>query len=150
MRVFRSIDIAGSGLTAHRLWMDAISGNLANVNTTRTPEGGPYVRRIPVFQERLMEATGDLDNRIKKGWFGMYSSSGVRVADIGTDPTPPRLAYEPDHPDANAEGYVAFPNVNVVREMADMMVASRAYEANLAVVETGKTLWNGGLDIMRG
>ena len=149
MRIFRSIDIAGSGLTAHRLWMDTISGNLANVNTTRTPDGGPYVRRVPVFQERLLEAVGDQDNRIKKGWFGMYSSSGVRVADIGTDPTPPRLAYQPDHPDANADGYVAFPNVNVVREMTDMMVASRAYEANLAVVETGKQMWNGGLDLMR-
>jgi flagellar basal-body rod protein FlgC len=149
MRIFRSIDIAGSGLTAHRLWMDTISGNLANVNTTRTPEGGPYVRRVPVFQERLLEATGDQDNRITKGWFGMYSSSGVRVADIGTDPTPPRLAYQPDHPDANSDGYVAFPNVNVVREMTDMMVASRAYEANLAVVETGKQMWNGGLDLMR-
>ena len=149
MRIFRSIDIAGSGLTAHRLWMDTISGNLANVNTTRTPDGGPYVRRVPVFQERLLEAVGAQDNRIKKGWFGMYSSSGVRVADIGTDPTPPRLAYQPDHPDANADGYVAFPNVNVVREMTDMMVASRAYEANLAVVETGKQMWNGGLDLMR-
>ncbi|MDR1021619.1 MAG: flagellar basal body protein, partial [Synergistaceae bacterium] len=113
MRIFRSIDIAGSGLTAHRLWMDTISGNLANVNTTRTPEGGPYVRRVPVFQERLLEAVGDQDNRITKGWFGMYSSSGVRVSDIGTDPTPPRLAYQPDHPDANSDGYVAFPNVNV-------------------------------------
>jgi flagellar basal-body rod protein FlgC len=150
MRIFRSIDIAGSGLTANRLWMDVISGNLANVNTTRTPTGGPYVRRVPVFHERLMDAVGEQDNRIKKGWFGMYSGSGVRVTDVGTDATPPRLAYQPDHPDANAEGYVAYPNVNVVREMADMMVASRAYEANLAVVDTGKALWNSGLEIMRG
>lgn len=149
MRVFRSIDVAGSGLTANRLWMDTISGNLANVNTTRTPDGGPYLRRVPVFQERLMEAVGDQENRIRKGWFGMYSASGVRVADIGTDATPPRLAYQPDHPDADAEGYVAYPNVNVVREMADMMVASRAYEANLAVVETGKSVWNSALEIMR-
>ena len=149
MRVFRSIDVAGSGLTAHRVWMDTISGNLANVNTTRTPNGGPYVRRVPVFQERLMEAVNEQENRFQKGWFGMYSASGVRVADIGTDATPPRLAYQPDHPDANAEGYVAYPNVNVVREMADMMVASRAYEANLTVVETGKAVWNSALDIMR-
>ena len=149
MRVFRSLDIAGSGLTANRLWMDTISGNLANVNTTRTPEGGPYVRRVPVFQERLMEAVGEQENRFNKGWFGLYSSSGVRVADIGTDATPPRLAYQPDHPDANADGYVAYPNVNVVREMADMMVASRAYEANLTVVETDKAIWNSALDIMK-
>jgi flagellar basal-body rod protein FlgC len=149
MRIFRSIDIAGSGLTANRLWMDTISSNLANVNTTRTPDGGPYVRRVPVFQERLMDAMGENDNRMESGWFGFHSASGVRVADIGTDATPPRLAYQPDHPDANADGYVAYPNVNVVREMADMMVASRAYEANLTVVDTAKTIWNGALDIMR-
>ena len=149
MRIFRSIDVAGSGLTANRLWMDTISGNLANVNTTRTQDGGPYTRRVPVFQERLMEAVGNEENKIKRGWFGMYSASGVRVVDIGTDATPPRLAYQPDHPDADAEGYVKYPNVNVVREMADMMVASRAYEANLSVVETGKSVWNSALDIMR-
>lgn len=149
MRVFRSIDVASSGLTAHRLWMDIISGNLANVNTTRTPDGGPYIRRVPVFQQRLMEAGDELANRMKKGLFGMHSAAGVRVADIGTDAAPPRLAYQPDHPDANEEGYVPYPNVNVVREMADMMVASRAYEANLAVVETGKAIWNSALDIMR-
>ena len=149
MRIFRSIDIAGSGLTANRLWMDTISGNLANVNTPRTPEGGPYVRRVPVFQERLMEVGGAQDERLAKGWFGFHSDSGVLVADIATDATPPRLAYQPDHPDANAEGYVAYPNVNVVREMADMMVASRAYEANLTVVETAKSVWSSALDIMR-
>jgi flagellar basal-body rod protein FlgC len=129
--------------------MDTISGNLANVNTTRTPGGGPYTRRVPVFQERMMEAAGERDNRLAKGWFGFYSASGVRVSDIGTDATPPRLAYQPDHPDANAEGYVAYPNVNVVREMADMMVASRAYEANLTVVDTAKAVWSSSLDIMR-
>lgn len=149
MRVFRSIDIAGSGLTANRLWMDAVSGNLANVNTTRTPDGGPYVRRVPVFAERLMEATNEGGLNAGKGWFGLYSASGVRVADIATDDAPPRMAYQPDHPDADEEGYVAYPNVNVVREMADMMVASRSYEANLTVVETGKAIWNSALDIMR-
>ncbi|MCX7828463.1 MAG: flagellar basal body rod protein FlgC [Thermanaerothrix sp.] len=139
MRVFRSVDVAGSALTAHRVWMDAISSNLANANTTRTPEGGPYVRRVPVFQERLMEA-------LKDG----STASGVKVVSIERDPLPPRMVYQPDHPDANPEGYVAYPNVNVVREMADMMVASRAYEANLTVVETGKAMWNSALEIMRG
>jgi flagellar basal-body rod protein FlgC len=138
MRVFRNIDVAGSSLTAHRLWMDAIAGNLANVNTTRTPEGGPYVRRVPVFQERLMQAMD-----------GGSTSSGVRVVSLEKDPLPPRMVYQPDHPDANAEGYVAFPNVNVVREMADMLVASRSYEASVNVVETGKAMWNSALDIMK-
>lgn len=150
MRVFRSLDIAGSGLTANRLWMDTISGNLANVNTTRTPEGGPYVRRVPVFEERLMQAVGEQENRIAKGWFGLRAGAGVRVAEIGSDDAPPRLAYQPDHPDANEDGYVAYPNVNVVREMADMMVASRAYEANLTVVESDKAIWNSALAIMGG
>lgn len=139
MKVFRSVDVAGSALTAHRVWMDAISSNLANVNTTRTPEGGPYVRRVPIFQERLMAAMKDGS-----------TSSGVKVVAIERDPLPPRMVYQPDHPDANQEGYVAYPNVNVVREMADMMVASRAYEANLTVVETGKAMWNSAIDIMRG
>lgn len=148
MRVFRSLDIAGSGLTANRLWMDTISGNLANVNTTRAEDGGPYVRRVPVFQERLMEAIGGQDDRVRKGWFGLYASSGVRVTEIAQDETPPRLAYQPDHPDANADGYVAYPNVNVVREMVDLMVASRAYEANLTVVESDKAVWTAALGIM--
>jgi flagellar basal-body rod protein FlgC len=148
MRVFRSLDIAGSGLTANRLWMDTISGNLANVNTTRAEGGGPYARRVPVFQERLMEAIGDQDDRIRKGWFGLRASSGVKVTEIALDDTPPRLAYQPDHPDANADGYVAYPNVNVVREMADMMIASRAYEANLTVVESDKAVWSAALGIM--
>ena len=138
MKVFRNIDVAGSALTAHRLWMDTVSSNLANVNTTRTPSGGPYVRKVPIFQEKLMEAMR-----------GAPSSSGVRVAEIAKDPLPPRMVYQPDHPDANAEGYVAYPNVNVVREMADMLVASRAYEASVNVVETGKALWTSALEIMR-
>ncbi len=138
MLLFRPIDTAGSGLTAHRLWMDVIAENLANVNTTRTPKGGPYVRRVPLFSERL-------DDFMRRG-----PGDGVRVVEIAEDDQPPRLAYEPDHPDADASGYVAYPNVNVVREMADMMVASRAYEANLAIVESAKTMFNGALEILRG
>lgn len=149
MRIFRSLDIAGSGLTANRLWMDTISGNLANVNTTRTQSGGPYQRRVPVFHERMMEAIDDRDYRLRNGWFGHYRSSGVRVTEIVEDNTPPRLAYQPDHPDANADGYVAYPNVNVVKEMVDLMVASRAYEANLTVVESDKAVWTSALGIMQ-
>ena len=139
MRVFESIDVSGSALTAHRLWMDAISSNLANINTTRTLDGGPYRRKVPVFSEMLDKTIG-----------GYRDIGGVRVTEIARDPSAPRLSYQPDHPDANAEGYVAFPNVNLVREMTDMMVASRAYEANLAVADTAKTMWNGALDIIRG
>ncbi len=139
MRMFRSIDVSGSALTAHRLWMDSISSNLANVNTTRTPEGGPYVRRVPVFAEMLDKTIG-----------GYEDIGGVRVVEIARDPLPPRMAYQPEHPDANEDGYVAFPNVNVVREMTDMLVASRAYEANLAVADAARNMWSGALEIMRG
>ena len=136
MKIFDSMEIAGSSLTAHRLWMDTISSNLANINTTRTKAGGPYKRRVPVFSEML-------DNTI--GGYG-----GVRVIGISEDNAAPRMTYQPDHPDANEDGYVAYPNVNLVREMTDMLVASRAYEANLSVVTTGRDMWNGALEVMRG
>ena len=139
MRMFRAIDVSGSSLTAHRLWLDSISANLANVNTTRTADGGPYRRKVPVFAEMLDKTIG-----------GYEDIGGVRVVEIAEDDTPPRLAYQPDHPDADGEGYVAFPNVNVVREMADMLTASRAYEANLAVADAARNMWAGALEIMRG
>lgn len=139
MRVFESMEVAGSSLTAHRLWLDTISSNLANINTTRTLDGGPYKRRVPVFAEMLDKTIG-----------GYRDIGGVRVTEIVEDRGAPRLTYQPDHPDANDEGYVAYPNVNLVREMTDMLVASRAYEANLSVVTTARDLWNGALDVMRG
>ena len=139
MKIFDSMEIAGSSLTAHRLWLDTISSNLANINTTRTKAGGPYKRKVPVFAEML-------DNTIG----GYHDIGGVRVLDITEDQGAPRMVYQPDHPDANAEGYVAYPNVNLVREMTDMLVASRAYEANLSVVTTGRDMWNGALEVMRG
>ena len=139
MKIFDSVEIAGSSLTAHRLWLDTISSNLANINTTRTKAGGPYKRKVPVFAEML-------DNTIG----GYHDIGGVRVLDITEDQGAPRMVYQPDHPDANEEGYVAYPNVNLVREMTDMLVASRAYEANLSVVTTGRDLWNGALEVMRG
>ena len=139
MRIFESMEVAGSALTAHRLWMDTISSNLANINTTRTLAGGPYKRRVPVFAEMLDKTIG-----------GYQDIGGVRVLEIAEDQTPPRLVYQPEHPDANAEGYVAFPNVNLVREMTDMLVASRAYEANLSVATSARDMWNGALEVLRG
>ncbi|GHS98561.1 flagellar basal-body rod protein FlgC [Synergistales bacterium] len=139
MKVFDTMEVTGSALTAHRLWMDTISSNLANINTTRTAGGGPYVRKMPHFAEMLDKTIG-----------GYEDIGGVRVTEIVADPTPPRLAYQPEHPDANEDGYVEFPNVNLVKEMTDMLVASRAYEANLAVADSAKSMWTGALDIMRG
>ena len=88
-----------------------ISSNLANINTTRTLAGGPYKRRVPVFAEMLDKTIG-----------GYQDIGGVRVLEIEEDQTPPRLVYQPEHPDANADGYVAFSNVNLVREMTDMLI----------------------------
>ncbi|MDR1379051.1 MAG: flagellar basal body rod protein FlgC [Synergistaceae bacterium] len=139
MKIFESMEIAGSALTAHRLWMDTVSSNLANINTTRTLAGGPYKRKVPVFAEMLDKTVG-----------GYEDIGGVRVFEVAEDQTPPRLAYQPEHPDANEDGYVAFPNVSLVREMTDMLVASRAYEANLAVADSAKTMWTGALEIIRG
>ena len=138
MRVFDSLEVAGSSMTAHRQRMDTISSNLANNNTTRTKAGGPYKRRVPVFAEMLDNTLG-----------GYHDIGGVRVLGITEDNGAPRMAYQPDHPDANEEGYVAYPNVNLVREMTDMLVASRAYEANLSVVTTARDMWNGALEVMR-
>ncbi|NLL36741.1 MAG: flagellar basal body rod protein FlgC [Fretibacterium sp.] len=139
MRIFDSMEVAGSALTAHRLWMDTISSNLANINTTRTLDGGPYKRKVPVFAEMLDKTIG-----------GYRDIGGVRVLKIAEDPTPPRLVYQPGHPDADAEGYVPFPNVNLVREMTDMLVASRAYEANLSVASSARDMWNSALEVVRG
>jgi flagellar basal-body rod protein FlgC len=139
MKIFESMDVAGSALTAHRLWMDSISSNLANINTTRTFGGGPYKRKLPIFAEMLDKTIG-----------GYEDIGGVRVVEIVEDKSAPRLSYQPEHPDANEDGYVAFPNVNLVREMTDMLVASRGYEANLAVADTARNMWTGALEIIRG
>ncbi len=138
MKIFDSMEIAGSALTAHRLWMDSISSNLANINTTRTLSGGPYKRKVPVFSEMLDETIG-----------GYRDIGGVRVTEIAEDKTPPRMVYQPEHPDANEQGYVAFPNVNLVREMTDMLVASRAYEANLSIASSARDMWTSALEVVR-
>jgi flagellar basal-body rod protein FlgC len=139
MKIFESMEVTGSALTAHRLWMDTISSNLANINTTRTLDGGPYKRKVPIFAEMLDKTIG-----------GYKDIGGVRVVEVAEDPADPRLMYQPEHPDATDDGYVAYPNVNLVREMTDMLVAGRAYEANLAVADSAKTMWNGALEIIRG
>ena len=121
--LFSGLNIAASGLTAHRQWMDLIAGNIANVNTTSTPEGGPFHRQLAVF----MEATDD-SGKLR----------GVKVEQQVEDDSSLRKVYEPQHPDADAEGYVSYPNINVVAEMVDLIAASRAYEANATVLEAMK------------
>lgn len=136
MKLFEAMKISATGMAAERVRLDVIANNLANINTTRTAEGGPYRKQTVVFSEVV-------DGLTKKG-------AGVRVAAIAKDNSPPQLVYNPGHPDANEEGYVAMPNVNVVNEMVDMITATRAYEANVTAVNAFKGMFLKALEIGRG
>lgn len=142
--MLRTFAISASGMTAERLRMDTIANNLANAETTRTAEGGPYRRQAPVFAARL--------ERSVAGRFRgqQFRGTGVRVVGIHSDDRPPRLVYDPHHPDANEDGYVAMPDINVPREMVDLISASRAYEANITAFNTAKNMAMRALDIGRG
>lgn len=133
MRLINSFAISATGLSAERLRMDLISSNIANINTTRTEEGGPYKRRVAVFAESL-------DKALK----------GVQVVTIAQDETPAKLVYNPSHPDADELGYVHMPNINIVNEMVDMITATRSYEANVTALNAGKTMALKALEIGRG
>jgi len=151
MGIFSAMNISSTGLTAQRLRMDVISNNIANANTTRTTDGGPFRRRRVVLRPRndqLEFRTRFLPQAL---WRGM--GEGVRVIKIEEDRAPLRLVYDPTHPDAlktgDKQGYVEYPNVNVVTEMVDMISASRAYEANVAVVQNASQMFMRGLEIGR-
>ena len=159
MGYFGALDISASGLTAQRLRMDTISQNIANVSTTHTADGGPYRRKVTLFEERaepapfsgyLRQAGGQTP--LHGHWHAANSGGGsigigVRVARIFEDDAPFKLVYEPGHPDANADGYVSLPNVDVVTEMINMISASRSYEANVTSINTTKSLANKALEI---
>jgi flagellar basal-body rod protein FlgC len=150
--MFTAINTAASGLTAERLRLDVISDNIANASTTRTAEGGPYRRSRVLFESRVEDPywrspflPKALDNNIGRG---------VRVTGIEKDMDAElRLVYDPTHPDAiktgPLTGYVEMPNVNVVSEMVDMITASRAYEANVAVMDGSKSMFRKALEIGR-
>jgi len=151
MGLFTAINIAASGMTAERLRTDVISDNIANVSTTRTAEGGPFQRSRVILRPRVEQPyfrlpflPDSLDNGI---------GQGVRVASIEKDTSPPRLVYDPTHPDAiktgPMAGYVEMPNVNIVTEMVDMIAASRAYEANSAMADGSKAMFLKALEIGR-
>ena len=141
--MFRAIDTSASGLTAERLRMDVISNNIANVNTTRTEEGGPFRRQLCIFQARKPAGRWPFQERKLPQQIG----SGVRVTSIQEDMAPFKLEYDPTHPDADAEGYVRRPNINIVHEMVDMITATRAYEANVTTINSQKDMINSALNI---
>ncbi|MGM0437988.1 MAG: flagellar basal body rod protein FlgC [Bacillota bacterium] len=145
--MFDNFSISASGLTAQRLRMDVISENIANVNTTRNADGEPYRRKIPVFSEKTSSFNQILNNKMGKG---NSEARGVEVDSINEDQSQFKMKYEPQHPDANEDGYVAMPNVNVSSEMVDMISASRAYEANVTALETAKDMAQQALRISQG
>jgi flagellar basal-body rod protein FlgC len=151
MSLFGSLDISAGALSTERLRMDVTAENLANAQSTRTANGGPYRRK-----EVVTEATGDggfasalASARGGAGGSGGGPDGGVRVAGIVEDQTPNRLVYDPGHPDANAQGYVSMPNVNPVTEMVDLISASRSYEANVTAMQTSKQMFTKTLDLLR-
>jgi flagellar basal-body rod protein FlgC len=143
MDFFDAIHTSSSGLSAQRLRMNLISGNLANVNTTRTREGGPYRRKEAVFAARPLEGSFDkiLSDRLNR------QLSVVKVDRVLEDSNQPVMKYDPQHPDADEKGYVAMPNINVMEEMVNMISATRGYEANVTALKAAKDMASRALEI---
>lgn len=160
--LFASIRISSTGLTAQRQRMNAISENLANANTTKTPEGGPYKRKMVRFRQALQEAVGSGGASESRGRVaishpmhrsrsttplsGTKTYAGVAV-DIVRDPAPPEMIYEPNHPDADENGYVAMPRIDTIVEMVDLISATRAFEANISAIDAAKDIARKSLEI---
>lgn len=134
--VFRGADVSASGLRAQRVRMEVAAANIANAETTRTPDGEPWRRQIVVLEAAAPGAAGEGG-----------PAAPVEVAGVLSDPSPFPLVHRPGHPDADAEGYVAMPNVNLAMEMVDLATAARAYEANLAALRTWKGMGEQALSI---
>lgn len=147
MSMFMGIDTAASGLTAERLRMDVISNNIANANTTRTDRGGAYHRRYVVFKPREREPQNFEQTLMRAVGARQNAGEGVRAVAIAEDNQQGPLVYDPGHPDANAEGYVEKPNVNIVAEMVDMITAQRAYEAGTTAINAAKAMASKAMDI---
>lgn len=143
MSFLKSMDISASALTAQRVRMDVIAENLANINTTRTAEGEPYRRRYVVMQQRQDQTFAGMLEQAK----AKSNGNGVRVTEIREDQSPFKLDYNPEHPDANEDGYVQMPNVDLVVEMVDMMAATRSYEANITATNAIKSMALKALEI---
>jgi flagellar basal-body rod protein FlgC len=145
MNFLETFGASASGLSAQRLRMNLISSNLANVNSTRTPAGGPYRRKDAVF------AAVSADNKFARALRDQMRDAikQVQVTEIREDNRPPIMKYDPNHPDADQKGYVALPNINVLEEMVNMLSASRSYEANVTAVKATKQMVNQALEIGR-
>ncbi len=145
MDFLTALNISSSALSAQRLRVDVISSNLANINTTHTPEGGPYRRRevvfaaLPVTDNFGEVLNSEMEKNLRK----------VEAVDVIIDRRPPKMIYDPQHPDANASGYVGMPDINVMEEMVNILSATRSYEANVAVINATKSMAAKALEIGR-
>ena len=142
MSLFSSMQVSASGMEAQRTRAELLVENMANAETTRTPEGGPYKRKDAVFSSEVQSSPFS-------AVFQNEMSTGVSVSDIVQDERPPDMRYLPGHPDADANGYVAFPHMNPAEDMVDLLNASRSYQANVAAVSSIKDMISRSIDIMR-
>ncbi len=143
MDIFSSFKVSASALKAHKTRLDTISSNLANIETTSTPEGGPYKKKSVYFESRPLDFKEQMDAVTRN------SVQGVEVTKIVEDETPPRNVYNPSHPDAGIDGYVDMPNISVMEEMVDMMSATRSYQANVTSIQSAKRMAMKALEIGR-
>ena len=142
MSLFSALQVSASGISSQRLRAEMLVENMANAETTRTPEGGPYRRKDVVFST-------DVQASPFSAVFQQELGQGVRDADIVVDDRPPEMRYLPGHPDADANGYVAFPHLNPAEEMVDLLNASRSYQGNVAAMSAVKDMLNRSIDLMR-
>jgi flagellar basal-body rod protein FlgC len=163
MSFLNSFDISGYGLSAQRVRVNTISQNIANAQTTRTEEGGPYRRKEVVFKaidfnEKFNEALNGMNNSagyedpLDEGEYGKKVNPAIMsvvVDKIVRDDREPKMKFDPSHPDADADGYVAYPNVNPVIEMADLVEATRSYQANVAAFESSKSMANAAISLLQ-
>ena len=162
MNLFTAFRISHDGLSSQRTRLNTVASNLANINTTRTKEGGPYKKKTPVFEANKLEEIfpseisdddfeiSMFDNDLNDLDIGENDKlSSVKVTSIEDDKRPPRMVFEPNHPDANKDGYVAYPNIDPVMEMVDMISTTRSYEANVSVVDSIKKMATQAISIAR-
>jgi flagellar basal-body rod protein FlgC len=144
MNLFGMLELSGSALGAERQRAEVVASNMANAQTTRTPQGGPYRRQLVVFESQRAP-------RFALALAGLHpqSAAAVRVAAVIADQRPPVMRFQPGHPDANSQGYVAYPQVDPVEEMTDLLGAVRAYELNASAVQATKNMITQSLDLLR-
>jgi flagellar basal-body rod protein FlgC len=142
MSLFAALQVSASGMQAERTRAETLVENMANAETTRTPQGGPYRRKDVTFSSELQESPFS-------AVFQNELATGVTVSDITEDDSPPEMRYLPNHPDANSEGYVAFPKMNPAEDMADLLNTTRSYQANIAAMTAVKDMITNSIALLR-